>query len=51
MLMVEEGDVCVLFVPPGAEPPPGVAAAVLVPTSERDAEVLARIYTDSDAKL
>jgi len=47
----DEGDVRILFLPPGAEPPPGVASALLVPTTVRDAQLLARVYDESDAKL
>ncbi len=47
----EERDVRLLFLPPGAEAPPGVAVALLVPTTDEDAALLARIYAESDAKL
>jgi hypothetical protein len=47
----EDGDVRLLFLPPGAEPPPGVAVALLVPPTERDAELLAEVYADCNAKL
>lgn len=47
----EERDVRLLFVPPGVAPPPGVALATLLPMTEEDAELLAEIYADTDAKL
>lgn len=47
----EERDVRLLFLPPGAEAPEGVAVALLVPSSEEDAALLATIYAESDAKL
>ena len=49
--MPEDGEVRLLFLPPGAVPPEGVATALLVAPTERDAEILARIYAQSDAKL
>ena len=47
----EEGDVRLIFLAPGVDPPPGVAVAMLVPPSEEDAKILARVYRDTDAKL
>ncbi|MBW2454007.1 MAG: hypothetical protein JRI68_05840 [Deltaproteobacteria bacterium] len=47
----EEGDVRLLFLPPGATPPPGVATALLVAPSQRDAELLTEVYAKCDAKL
>ncbi len=47
----EEGDVRLIFLSPGEEPPPGVATALLVPPSEEDARLLAELYAASDAKL
>ena len=47
----EEGDVRLLFIPPGAAPPPGVAVALLVPPSEHDARLINEIYEETDAKL
>jgi hypothetical protein len=47
----EDGDVRLLFLPPGADPPPGVATALLVPPTEEDAELLAKVYADCAAKL
>ena len=47
----EERDVRLLFIPPGASPPPGVAVALLVPPSEEDARLIHEIYEDTDAKL
>lgn len=47
----DEGDVCLLFVPPGTTPPAGVASALLVPQSARDAEIIDEIYQGCDAKL
>ena len=47
----EERDVRLVFLGPGAAPPPGVAIALLVPQSEEDARRLAMIYAACDAKL
>jgi len=47
----EDGDVRLIFLSPGEEPPPGVATALLVPPSQEDAELLAKLYADSAAKL
>jgi hypothetical protein len=47
----EEGDVRLLFLPPGATPPPGVATALLVAPTQRDAELLTEVYAKCDAKL
>jgi hypothetical protein len=47
----EEGEIRLLFLSPGEEPPPGVATALLVPPTQRDAELLAKLYDESDAKL
>lgn len=47
----EEGDIRLIFLSPGEEPPPGVATALLVPPSEEDARLLAQLYAESDAKL
>lgn len=47
----EERDVRLVFLTPGAAPPPGVAVAMLVPESEEDAQRLSVIYAECDAKL
>ncbi len=47
----EDGDVRLLFLSPGATPPPGVATALLVPPTQRDAELLTEVYAKCDAKL
>jgi hypothetical protein len=47
----EERDVRLVFLPPDAEPPEGVAVALLVPLSEIDAQRLAQVYADCDSKL
>jgi len=47
----EEGDVRLLFLPPGAQAPPGVATALLVAPTAHDAALLAKLYKESDAKL
>jgi hypothetical protein len=47
----EERDVRLIFIPPGADPPPGVATALLVPPSPEDARLINEIYNDTDAKL
>ncbi len=51
MHIPDEGDVRVLFLSPGATPPPGVATALLVPPTQRDAELLTEVYAKCDAKL
>ncbi len=47
----EEGDVRLLFLPPGVAAPPGVAVAFLVPPTAEDAERLAKVYRECNAKL
>ncbi|HZO16087.1 MAG TPA: hypothetical protein VFB62_22590, partial [Polyangiaceae bacterium] len=47
----EDGDVRLLFLPPGADAPTGVATALLVAPTERDAELLAKVYAECNAKL
>ena len=47
----EDGDVRLLFLPPGADAPAGVATALLVAPTERDAELLAKVYAECNAKL
>jgi len=47
----EEGDVRLLFLPPGVPAPPGVAVAFLVPPTAEDAQRLAKVYRECDAKL
>jgi hypothetical protein len=47
----EERDVRLVFLSPGAEPPPGVAVAMLVPVSEEDARRLASVYEETDSKV
>ena len=47
----DERDVRLVFLPPDAEPPPGVAVALLVPLSEEDARRIAELYRECDAKL
>ena len=47
----EEGDIRLIFLSPGEDPPPGIATALLVPPSQEDAELLAKLYADSEAKL
>jgi hypothetical protein len=46
-----EDEISVLFVPPGTPSRRGVAAGLLLPLSARDAERLARIYEQCNAKL
>jgi hypothetical protein len=47
----EDGDVRLVFLPPGEQAPPGVVVALLVPTTAEDAEKLARLYAECHAKL
>lgn len=47
----EDGDVRVVFLGPGAVAPPGIATAMLVPTSPEDAERLARLHADCSARI
>ncbi len=47
----EERDVRLIFIPPGQDPPPGVATALLVPPSPEDARLINEIYNDTDAKF
>jgi hypothetical protein len=47
----EEGDVRLVFLGPNEQPPPGVAVAMLVPSTPADAELLADVYNETDAKL
>ena len=47
----EEGDVRLIFLSPGEQPPPGVAVALLVPPSEQDAQLIAELYRETEAKV
>jgi hypothetical protein len=47
----DEGDVLIVFLAPGSEPPEGVATALLVAPTERDAQMLACVYANSAAKI
>jgi len=51
IFMRSEGEVSVMFVPPGTRPRSGVAAALLVPVSSRDGELLQTIYDECDVKV
>ncbi len=47
----EVREVRLIFIPPGTDPPPGVAIAWLVPPSPDDARRIDEIYNDMHAKL